>query len=384
MSANALAPSESADQTPAVITTPEAYRHALQRWSAHYNILTPFTNVSGIAPSFGIIASVVKINPDRAAGEVYSGFTDTGAKAMPFLKGEKGQPSEEVALAKIGLRKLAECGGISTHTERTDPRTMAHYWEFRATASYRGLDGTIITREATFEWDLRDHSDRLKGWTANQIAEGRKNGLRNCEARAINAAIRECGCGIKQKYTRAELERPFVVVRVAFQPDMSDPTIKEAVTRRALEGTSALYAPAAGRDKPGHNVVDGEIAEDRPRQVGSGSTASADASSASTPASTVPAVDPDRPPCEGAVRIAKIEEKTGETKGRKWTRFLIIDSAGVEHSTFDVKIAEFAKQACEAKRWVEIAEESDGQYRNLVEITPAGQQPSLLPPPDQL
>src|SRR3954453_16010110 len=70
----------------------------------------------------------------------------------------------------------------------------------------------------------------------------RKHGLRNCEARAINAAIRECGCGIKEKYSRQELEKPFAVVRVAFLPDMTDPDIKRMVTERALGGTTALYA----------------------------------------------------------------------------------------------------------------------------------------------
>jgi hypothetical protein len=274
------------DRTPAVITTPAEYTQSLERWQQHYNILTPFTNVSGIAPSFGIIATIVKINPEKAAGEVYDG--------LPFLK------AGEVALAKIGLRKLAECGGISTHTERTDPRTIQFYWEFRAIATYRGLDGSITTREATFEWDLRDGSDRLKGWTPNQITEGRKNGLRNCEARAINAAIRECGCGIKQKYTRAELDRPFLVVRVAFQPDMSDPAVKQAVTLRALEGASTLY-PAQHRDLPAAfsgDVIEATV-ESEPRHAGSGATPAA--------AATVP--DPNQPPTPDAVRIAKVESK---------------------------------------------------------------------------
>jgi hypothetical protein len=360
------------DRGPAVITTPDQYRDALERWQQHYNILTPFTNVSGIAPSFGIIASVIKINPDPAAGEVYSGFTESGAKAMPFLKGEKGKPSEELAIAKVGLRKLAECGGISTHTERTDPRTLAHYWEFRAVVTYRGIDGTLITREATFEWDLRDGSDRLKGWTPNQITEGRKNGLRSCEARAINAAIRECGCGIKQKYTRAELERPFVVIRVGFQPDMSDPAVKQAVTLRALEGTSTLY-PTQRRDLPpasGGDVIEGTLVTE-PRQAGSGATAAASA----PPAGATP--DPNQPPTPDAVRIVKVESKSGETKGKKWTRFVIIDDRGEEHSTFDAKLADAAKAFIEPKTWVEIDEETDGPYRNLVQIAPA--QPSLLP-----
>jgi len=345
-------------RTPAVITTPEEYRGALLRWhEQHYNVLTPFSNVGGIAPHFGIIASVVKLKADPADGEVYAG--------LPFLKGQKGTPTEELAPAKIGLRKLAECGGISTSTTRTDPRTIPHYWEFKAVASYRGLDGSLITREATFEWDLRDGSDRLKGWTANQITEGRKNGLRNCEARAINAAIRECGCGIKQKYTRAELERPFVVVRVAFQPDMADPDIKRMVTQQALTGVSAMY-PSASRGLPAGDVDD-PPASSEPVRVGSGSTSSA---TTSTPAQ-------EKPPVEGAVKIAKIETKSGDTKGRKWTKYLIVDSNGAEYSTFDKQHYDDAERFKAQDAWVEIVTETSGNYVNVVEIIKAGSEPAL-------
>jgi hypothetical protein len=103
-----------------------------------------------------------------------------------------------------------------------------------------------VTREATFEWDLRDGSDRMKGWTPTRSPRPEER-LRACESRAINAAIRECGCGIKQKYTRAELEKPFLVVRVAFQPDMNDPAIKEMVTQQAMSGVSAHVSRGGAR-----------------------------------------------------------------------------------------------------------------------------------------
>lgn len=354
------------DRTPAVITTPDEYSAAMKRWDGKFHVLTPFTAISGLAAQHGIIVSQVKINSDPApggAGDVYGG--------LPFLKGEKGKPTEEVALAKIGLRKLAECAAISTSTHRTDDRRQLHYWEFKAVASYRGIDGAIVTREATVEWDLRDGSDRLKGWTPNQISEGRKNGLRNCEARAINAAIRECGCGIKQKYTRAELERPFVVLRVAFQPDMADPDIKRMVTQQALGGTRALYG-AEPRALEAAHVVDGEAVHDPgPRQVGSGATPG---SQAAPPATSPPA---DAPPVEGAVRIAKVDMQSGETKGRKWTRYVIVDSNGVMYSTFDKQHYDDAERFLASKDWVEIVTETKGDFVNIIEIVKAGSEPSL-------
>jgi hypothetical protein len=208
-----------------IITTPTEFEAAIARWTSKYNVLTPFTQITGLAPQHGIIASIVKINSDPSKGgpgEVYDG--------LPFLG------RDEVALAKIGLRKIADAGAISTDPVRTDPRNIPNYWEFKCTASYRGIDGTVVTRSATAEWDLRDGSARLKGWTPNQITEGRKNGLRNCETRAINAAIRELG--LKQKYSKAELAKPFLVMRVAFQPDMTDPDQRRLVAENAMRGTS--------------------------------------------------------------------------------------------------------------------------------------------------
>jgi hypothetical protein len=351
------------DRTPAVITTPDEYTAAMKRWEGRFNVLTPFTSISGLAAQHGIIVSQVKVNPDDSKtgpGEVYGG--------LPFLK------TGEVALAKIGLRKLAECGAISTRTIRTDPRTIAHYWEFKAIASYRGIDGAIVEREATQEWDLRDGSDRLKGWTANQVSEGRKNGLRNCEARAINAAIRECGCGIKQKYSKEELARPFIVLRVAFQPDMTDPEIRKIVTQNALGGTRALYPhsePHAAGD-----YVDAEVSE--PRAVGSGSTMPAQDTSAPASSTSTPKTDPNVPPVEGAVRIAHIAEKEGVGKnGRKFVRYLITDHLGVVLSTFDKQHFDDATRFKASNDWVEIVTEKNGDFVNIIEIIKAGTEPAL-------
>lgn len=355
---DALVPVKS-DGTPPVITTRDQYRDALKRWTGAYNVLTPFTDLSSLAPQHGIVVSVVRINSDPVKGgpgEVYDG--------LPFLG------KNEVSLAKIGLRKIADCGGINTETHRTDDRRIPNYWEVKAIATYTGIDGRTVRREATCEWDLRDGSARMKGWTRPQVEENRKNGLRNCEARAINAAIRECG--LKQKYTRAELEKPFLVLRVAFQPDMADPEQRRQVTEHALRGTAALYPGRDGGGRGLGDIIDAQPAE--PRLVGAGSTAAEGQSLAA---------GADAPPIEGAVRIEKIEAKEGETRGRKWVRFAVIDSQGVVHTTFDAGLAAAAAKFRDARTWVELADGQDGDFTNLLEILPAGRAPTL-PGLDQL
>lgn len=340
------------------ITTPTQFEAAIQKWQGNYNLLSPFTQITGLAPKHGIIASAVKINPDPSKGgpgEVYNG--------LPFL-GEG-----EVALAKIGLRKIAEGAGISITTERTDPRTIPFLWEFKAIATYRGIDGTVVRREATAEWDLREGSPRLKGWSTKQLEEGRKNGLRNAETRAINAAIREFG--IKQKYHQRELAKPFLVLRCAWQPDPTNPDDMRLVGENAMRGTSTLYGGAAlpAAQPSGGDIVDADVVDEQPRHVGSGT--------AETKAEEKP--DPNAPPVDGAVRIERVDVKDGknEKTGRAWKRFDIVDSNGEVASTFDASLADVAKKFGQSRAWVELVVEQNGNYRNVIEIIPAGSEPKL-------
>lgn len=351
-----------AASTAAAITTPEAFTARLTEWQQQFNVLTPFTTFSALAPGWAISGTIVQLSPDKAAGDVYDG--------LPFLK-----PTER-AIAKKGLRKLAEGAGISTQTYEL-ATTDRYHWKVKAVATYRGIDGTTLTREATKEWDLRDGSPQMRGWKPDQIQEGRKHGLRNCEARAINAAIRECGCGIDQKYTVEQLRKPFIAIRVSFQPDMTDPDIKRMVTQNALGATAALYAgagQAVARPLPDEEGIE-------PRLVGA-SSAAAESTSASAPSastSTAAAPNPDDPPSENAVRIVEVKDaKTGTSRnGGKWTLWKVTDSHGVEYSTLDDEVGAAARKARDAKAWVECITETKGEYTNLVELAPAGQSPRL-------
>lgn len=343
---------------PEVIRTPDEYRDHVHSWlERKFNVLTPFTAISGLAPRFVIKFVSITLSTDPADGDCYTG--------LPWLK------KDEYAPSKGGLRKFADALGISDMTERTDPRTIQFLWEFRATCGYRSYDGSTITRQATKEWDLRDGSPQMKGWTQNQIEEGRKHGLRNCEARAINAAIRECGVGIKQKYSKAELAKPFVILKVAYDPDMSDPVTRQLVTERALSSTAQLYpvtrpAPAEAPEPP-----------QEARSVGRGSTVA-------KPEDPEPAAE-DAPPTERAVRIAKVTPLEGTTpKGKKWTRWTIVDSNGEEHFTFDTGHKDTAEASMKEGSWVEIAEQEseDGRFTKITSI--GLPQPSLLPDQDLL
>lgn len=228
----------------------------LQHWQQHQvHALCPTVDFGALPAQYVLVPALVKIDPDPKMGDVYYREDFCGP--------------DEVALTATALQKIANCAGISLFTQRTDPRTALNYWEFRATATWTSFDGTKQHRTATKEWDLRDGAEQIKGFKPRQIAESRKHGSRNAETRAINAVIRQLG--VKQKYSRKELERPFGLVRVVFQPDMKDPVQRAVVAQNALGSGSTMYPTAL---PPAADVINGEIVREEPASTST--TAAAD------------------------------------------------------------------------------------------------------------
>lgn len=247
------------DASSAVIRSPREFESQVKLWQQdRCHVLTPFANFQSMPAHYGLVPALVHINPNEAAGDVYVD--------RQFCK------DGEVAIAKLGLSKLAMAAGMSIRTERTDNRQIANLWEVRATVRFVGIDGTPQTLDATEECDLRDgtgRADKALGRDKNQssLMAARSKGLRLCEAKAINAAIRQFG--VRQKYTKAELAKPFAVVRVVFLPDMADPLQRQMVTERAMGGSATIWgasvpALSAAATEPEHldtiGAVDGPAA----------------------------------------------------------------------------------------------------------------------------
>jgi hypothetical protein len=329
-----------------LIVTPEQYTTKLQAWQRNYHVLAPFSQISGMAPNHGLMYTAVTINSDAKSldGDVY----DNAGGKLPWLK------DNERALAKRGLRKIAEALGVSYTTQRTDPRTIPNYWEVRAVATYRGLDGAVMQREVTQDWDLRDGSPRLKGMSANQISEARKNGLRNCETRAINAVIRECGTGLPQKFTAEDLRKPFIGVRVVYQPDMSDPDTRRIVTERALAGTAALY-PA--RQLPAAEPLDDldDVNDAQPDEAPGA-------------------------PTVGPLQSVTVEQKTRKSDGGTFPKWTAVDVHGVAFVTLKPAIGKALEQLYAAKTPVElVGEENNYGDLEVLEVLPQPTGGATLP-----
>lgn len=217
-------------------------------------------STSFIAQSFGVAQTVLDLDVDPSAGQVYQD---------PTLM----QP-DQYSLSRLTLQLLSLSAGVSwlpSSTCTSDPGVKL-LWRFHAGAEVRSYDGQKLTIDGTSEVDLRDGSPQMGGWSPakwryligknealirahkatrddlhwdihgwdERLAQRtRKHGLRLAETKAKNAAVR--ALGVKSSYTLEELARPFVVLRVIYIPDMSIEAIRTAVHYDAMHSTAVLY-----------------------------------------------------------------------------------------------------------------------------------------------
>lgn len=226
-------------QETGLIVTPTRFATELKKWEAkQMHVLSPFFNFAELPAGYSLLPTAVKLSADPLEGDVYQN--------TQFCK------PHEVAIAKNGLMKIADCAGADIDTEDlTDPAVL-FYWKFKATVKLIGLSGTPRRVPATRDWDLRDESPLVMGWKAsaarkkppgnadNQIREARRYGMGQCEVRAINAAVR-AALRLKQKYKKTEFDKPFVVLQMMFQPDQSDPAVRLLAAQNHYAAKTTLY-----------------------------------------------------------------------------------------------------------------------------------------------
>jgi hypothetical protein len=208
----------------------------------------------------------------------------------------------------VAIDRLAQCAGISINaSRRVDSATVKYLWSYRVQGHWIGFDGNRLDRETNKTLDLRDGSEELKGMTADQIVQARRHGEAICESKANNRLCRQYG--LKQKYTRTELARPFIVLKLQWVPDMSNPVVAALVTQMKLGATTLMYPQGmpSGVDPktlPAHHV---------PPEI--------------RPAGTVILDDDDddddddrqRSSAAAAPRDARVEPVSGSTDQRRYT-----------------------------------------------------------------
>jgi len=227
-------------------TVTEALRSQAQ--VAH--LVTPSTACGSLPEGCEVAISVVHVDPNAGAGEVYP------------VAGNK------LGLAKVALDKIGAAAGVTwdaTLSGRLDDGRDPRYCHFRAVGYARNFDGSIRTITGEKEMDLRDGSPQVEALeervrekaarakregkapsaedASKQIREMRLHILGHAETKAKLRAIRSLG--IKSSYTPTELAKPFAVARLMWTGRSADPELRRAFALKqadALIGaTSMLY-----------------------------------------------------------------------------------------------------------------------------------------------
>lgn len=229
---------------------------------AGMNILLPSTHIEGLSEFHHPVIDYVELSPEPAQGDVY--FHSESGKFVP---------------AKQGLMKLALCAGImwnAAETKRTDNRQDRDYVSYQAVGGVRKADGSPVWLKAEYDMDfevieeeLREQyektgkknkksgeelQDYIDYCVKRDLLFKRKNKVKLCEAGAMNRVVRAL-LGLKAGYTQAELKKPFVVARIVFRPDYSDPEIRRIMLQKSMESVTGVYGPVAP-DAPSVDLSD--------------------------------------------------------------------------------------------------------------------------------
>ena len=148
------------------------------------------------------------------------------------------------------------------------------YTAYKAVGGIRKADGKLYQMFAerdidmiTIAKDIRDKNalaeakdKKSEAKIVAEIAQIRKFKLPNSQTKSQNAVIRKL-LGVKNVYTKAEIEKPFVVLRFSYQPDMDDKDIAKMLMNQFMGANRQIYGPGAAQQIAHEPVIDIEPAE---------------------------------------------------------------------------------------------------------------------------
>lgn len=264
------------------------------------NLLVPAATSVQINPFYKCTIMEVVADVSERSGDIFSvGKVKTGED-----QNGKGIYEEVFSPAKPLLMKLATSAGIQFHPEYTTVcRENANTYVGRAYGALRLPDGSYKTHAETKRICLDDEESKYRlefmdksimgitDWKAAKAAEEmfkghweetdetrtyngkeypikkfviddcdrekyiersilvnmtllRKTASEKAQTGAILRVVRAL-LGIKGTYSKAELEKPFVVPTVTFAPDFTDPTVRNAMLQQGMNSMGNMFGTSA-------------------------------------------------------------------------------------------------------------------------------------------
>lgn len=243
-----------------------------------YNLLIPSRSFGEvILPHHKVMIETVELNPDPEKNEVYvQEWEGSGNTRKP----------KKVAPTKVGLERLGIAANIII-----DPRLSglivdtADRIVFKSVGHLKKPDGTFISRTRNRSIDLRvlrekfiraytKKADDFKQWlppvdnpsgwkvqrmlrpderdgwieehVERDLLQKREFILELAETGANNRVIRAL-LAIASSYSPEDIGKPFVVPRLVFCPDSSDPVVSQQVLEAGLKSQGRMY-PGGGQE----------------------------------------------------------------------------------------------------------------------------------------
>ena len=236
------------------------------------NLLMPSTHIAGLSEFHSPVVEKVLLSSNKDDGDVYP------------HSGEEDGDKAKFRLTKQALMKLSVCAGIiwsPTETKRTDNRADRNYVSFAAVGGIKKADGQPVFFKAEYDLDFEVIEEQLresyeqkakkykKDATAKEKSEyvdfcvkrdllqKRQHKLKLAESGAMNRVVREI-LGLKNAYTKAELAKPFVMVRIVFRPDYNDKEVKKQLIAAHIQSMTGIY---------GKQVMDAAVQESDPIDI---------------------------------------------------------------------------------------------------------------------
>ena len=222
------------------------------------NLLLPQQILSEIPAMHNVTVEYVQLSSKVDEGDIYP----------------KQGDDKKFILTKQGIMKLCACAGVEWNWQycgRTDNGKDRDYISYRVVGMIRKLDGTWMSLQGEYDLDFEVLEDDLreqykakcKNWNKSQAekeayveASTRKELIRlrrykmgRCETGAMLRALRGL-LTLKNSYTKTELEKPFVIARLAFQPDYNDPEIRKQFVSAATQAISGVFGGSKGLPAP--------------------------------------------------------------------------------------------------------------------------------------
>lgn len=190
---------------------------------------------------------------------------------LSIEQGDAYKRDEKYAISLQGLHRLAVCAGVQWHpyeTRRTDNGTDKLYVAFRAVGGVKKADGSMVWHAANYDLDLEIIKEELEDQYWSKAKKFKKDKSKKEQAEYVEYcvtrdwrskrrhrhALAESGAkarvlrqllNVKSLYTKAEIEKPFVVVRYVFQPPTNDPVVRRQLIEQSMASMRSVYGTTA-------------------------------------------------------------------------------------------------------------------------------------------